>query len=249
MYLTTPPAPPLCSATTTPRMRIGLLSKLRTLARSAPSNVFTDVRKDPSNASTDVRSEEHSTATDFPPHPSAVPIQYDLRATGLTEAKNSRTASTADEEVFTKQLVDIVHSFLRSHLLEMVRTKWSPSSKYFRMKCEFAMGNLIYVLKWWTGKNCCLTHEKSHLYKKFVCSPCAAAEGGSKEPCISLTGAGILFNQMTKEQSGNIGRLFAQVFTDSVCNVTKSGFGGGTMEPNTPLGGLRPWLLSKGFFF
>jgi hypothetical protein len=54
------------------------------------------------------------------------------------------------------------------------------------------------------------THKRSDLYKKFVCFPCVAAVGGSKERCISLTGAGILFNPMTKEQIGNIGRLFAQ---------------------------------------
>ena len=78
--------------------------------RTPSSDVSTDVHEDPSNAST-VRAEEHSTATDLPPHPSTVPIQYNPRATGLTEANNSRTASTADEEVFTMQLVDIFARF------------------------------------------------------------------------------------------------------------------------------------------
>jgi hypothetical protein len=84
---------------------------------------------------------------------------------------------------------------------------------------------------------------------KFMCSPCIAAVGGSKELCISLTGAGILFNQMTKEQIGNIGKLFAKVFTDSVCYITKSELGKELWNLTPPLGGLRLWLLSKGLFF
>ena len=88
-------------------------------------------------------------------------------------------------------------------------------------------------LKYWQEKKekCCHLKEKYMLLiygtpmRGAMCSPCLAAVGGSKEPCISLTGAGTLFNQMTEEQMGNIGRLFAQVFKDSVCNVTKSDLG------------------------
>ena len=121
-----------------------------------PIDVSNDVCEDPSNASTDVRAEEHNIATDLPPHPSAVPIQYDPRATGLTEAKNSRTASTADEEVFTKQLVDTVRSFLRKHLIAVVKPKnlfyeWPPSPMYSLCtdKDRLSLEKAIHV---WKGK-------------------------------------------------------------------------------------------------
>ena len=113
--------------------------------------------------------------------------------------------------MFTKQLVDIVRSFLRSHLIEMVEPKnryyeWPPGPEVWYRICDHTCqvrDTLVNTIKWWKRKtfNC-------GTLDKFMCSPCIAAVGGSKEPCISLTGAGILFNQMTKEQIGNIGKLF-----------------------------------------
>ena len=50
-------------------------------------------------------------------------------------------------------------------------------------------------------------------------------EGCPKERCISLTGTGKLFNQITVGQIGKICRLFALVFSDSVCTTTKSDLG------------------------
>ena len=90
---------------------------------------------------------------------------------------------------------------------------------------------------------------KSDLHKKFMCSPCGASVGGSKEPCISLTGAGILFNQMTEEQIGNIGRLFAKVFMDSVCNVTKSDLGEELWNLTPPWGVLGLGYSLRDFSF
>ena len=106
------------------------------------------------------------------------------------------------------------------------------------------MSELEGSIKWWKGKESkCLTREE------FMCSPCIAAVGGSKEPCISLTGAGILFNQMTEEQIGNIGRLFAKVFMDSVCNVTKSDLGKELWNLTPPWGVLGLGYSLRDFSF
>ena len=92
---------------------------------------------------------------------------------------------------------------------------------------------LVLTIKGWKGK----TDKFSKILNRdFMCSPCIAAVVGSKEPCISLTGSGKLFSQMTKEQLVNIGRLFAQVFTDSVCTVTKSELGKELWNLTSPWG-------------
>ena len=228
-----------------------------TVQAEDPSKVSPAVRdEDPSDVSADVR-EDPSTATDLPPHPSAVPIQYDPRATGLTEAKNSRTASTADEEVFTKQLVDIVRSFLRRHLILLVEPvwyyEWPPGPAEWDRLCDHTDGSrnsLEGVLRSWTIKHsCCSSREE------FMCSPCIAAVGGppaecyTKKPCISHTGAGKLFSQMTKGQIGNIGKLFAQVFTNSVCYVTKSELGEELWNLSPPWGALGLGYSLRDFSF
>ena len=82
-----------------------------------------------------------------------------------------------------------------------------------------------------------------------MCSPCIAAVGDSKEPCISLTGARELFSQMTEEQLGNIGRLFAEVFTDSVCTVTKSELGKELLNRTPPWGVLGLGYSLRDFSF
>jgi hypothetical protein len=124
--------------------------------------------------------EDPSTATDLPPHPCAVPIQNDPFATGLTEAKNSRTASTEDEQVFTKKLVEIVRSFLRSHLINMVVPKntffvWPPCHNRLCMYSDEARSNLEVTPKWWTGKliDCWKgKYSKCGPEEKFMCNPC-----------------------------------------------------------------------------
>ena len=55
-----------------------------------------------------------------------------------------------------------------------------------------------------------------------MCPPCIA---GNKEQCISLSVTGKLFNQITVGQIGKICRLFALVFSDSVCTNTKTVLG------------------------
>ena len=93
-----------------------------------------------------------------------------------------------------------------------------------------------------------------------MCSPCIAAVGGStnswdppgrfsEEPCISYTGAGKLFSQMTKGQIGNIGKLFAQVFTNSVCYVTKSELGKELWNLTPPWGALGLGYSLRDFSF
>ena len=89
-----------------------------------------------------------------------------------------------------------------------------------------------------------------------MCSPCIAAVGGppagsgSKEPCISLTGARKLFRQMmTKGQRENICKLFAQVFTNSVCYVTKSELGKELWNLTPPWGVLGLGYSLRDFSF
>ena len=53
-----------------------------------------------------------------------------------------------------------------------------------------------------------------------MCPPCIA---GNQEQCISLSGTGKLFNHMTG--IGKICRLYALVFSESVCTTTKSDLG------------------------
>ena len=88
---------------------------------------------------------------------------------------------------------------------------------------------------------------------RHFCSPCndASWTGGSKEPCISQTGAGLLFRQMTEDQVGNICKLFAQVFSDSVCTVTKSDLGKELWNLTPPWGvlGLSDSLRDFSFSF
>ena len=112
--------------------------------------------------------------------------------------------------MFTKLLVDIVRSSLRSHLSEMVSFPWGPSNQCIMMKSELAKLNLESGLKCWKEKTVA-GPMRSQTYTR---SSCGASVGGSKESCISPTGAGILFNQMMGEQIGNIGRLFAKVFME-----------------------------------
>ena len=56
---------------------------------------------------------------------------------------------------------------------------------------------------------------------------------------------------MTEEQIGNIGRFFAKVFTDSVCNVTKSDLGEELWNLTPPWGvlGLGYSLRDSSFNF
>ena len=97
-----------------------------------------------------------------------------------------------------------------------------------------------------------------------MCSPCIAAVGCyttaamapwdppgrfSKEPCISYTGAGKLFDQMNKRQRRNIGKLFAQVFTNSVCYVTKSELGEELWNLRPPWGALGLGYSLRDFSF
>ena len=53
-----------------------------------------------------------------------------------------------------------------------------------------------------------------------MCPPCIA---GNQEQYISLSGTRKIFNHMT--EIGKICRLFALVFSDSVCTTTKSDLG------------------------
>ena len=61
---------------------------------------------------------------------------------------------------------------------------------------------------------------KCEYNEQFMSPPCIA---GNQEQCISLSGTGKLFNHMT--EIGKICRLYALVFSDSVCTTTKSDLG------------------------
>jgi hypothetical protein len=62
------------------------------------------------------------------------------------------------------------------------------------------------LLREWRGKK-----EKCVYNERYMCPPCIA---GYHELCISLSGTGKLFNQMTDGQIGKINRLLALVFSD-----------------------------------
>ena len=61
--------------------------------------------------------------------------------------------------------------------------------------------------------------------ERHKCPPCISRNRYNQEQCLSLSGAGKLFNHMTDGQIGKISRLITLVFSDSVCTITKSDLG------------------------
>ena len=116
----------------------------------------------------------------------------------------------------------IVHLQLRNNLycllVPMGRFSYYPPHDKDRNEfTECAHRATEELLSHWRWKK-----EKCVYNERYMCPPCIA---GDKEQCISLSVTGKLFNQMTDGQIGKISRLFALVFSDSVCTKTKSDLG------------------------
>jgi hypothetical protein len=184
--------------------------------------------------------------------PLAIPSQYNPLADGLSgvPTKETRTVNTVEREVFLKQLANIVHTSLRTHMVswfdrrkslkvvkfaserakhlrkEKLRRKsfsWPPSPHQKRMSAEIRTDLLeLNLIKWRTKNSTCGRSDET-------CSPCL-----NKEQCISITSRE-LFKEITNDEIGNICKFYKLVFLNSVCTVTNLDLGE-EMQNLTP-----PW--------
>ena len=191
--------------------------------------------------------------------PLAIPSQYNPLADGLSgvPTKDPRTVNTVEREVFLKQLTNIVHTSLRTHMVnwfdrrktlkvvrpaskmpkdlrkEKLRRKsfsWPPSPHQKRMSAEIRTDLLeLNLIKWRTKNSTCGRSDET-------CSPCL-----NKEQCISITSRE-LFKEITNDEIGNICKFYKLVFLNSVCTVTNLDLGE-EMQNLTP-----PWgVLGLGY--